>query len=114
MRGAGAGGSAIQRFVVPSSFTVCRISGGSTVQIIHAHGYKESVSAALLARRCGIPVQVRTFHGARTPFVGLKLKHRAALLLDRFTTRYCVDHKLLSVAAWLRVWAGNWIRQRFP
>jgi glycosyltransferase involved in cell wall biosynthesis len=68
---------------------------GQPVQIIHAHGYKESVSAALLAKRCGIPVQVRTFHGARTPFSGLKLKHRAALFLDRLTTKYFVDHNVI-------------------
>ena len=65
------------------------------VQIIHAHGYKESVLAAILAKWCGIPVQMRTFHGARTPFSGLKPKHRAALFLDRLTTKYCVDHHIV-------------------
>jgi L-malate glycosyltransferase len=69
-----------------------------SVQIIHAHGYKESVLASLLASWCKIPVQVRTFHGARTPFSGLKLRHRAALFLDRLTTKHFVDRNIIVSA----------------
>ena len=67
---------------------------GQNVQIIHAHGYKESIVASVLSKWCHIPVQVRTFHGSRTPFTGFKPKHRVALFLDRLTTRHCVDHSI--------------------
>ena len=67
---------------------------GQNVQIIHCHGYKESIVASVLSKWCHIPVQVRTFHGSRTPFTGFKPKHRVALFLDRLTTRHCVDHSI--------------------
>lgn len=69
-----------------------------TTQIIHAHGYKESILASLLAKWCGIPVQVRTFHGSRTPFSGLKLRHRGALFLDHLATKHFVDHNIVVSA----------------
>ncbi len=68
---------------------------GQQIQIIHAHGYKENIVASALAKWCRIPVQVRTFHGARTPFTGFKPKHRAALFLDQLVTRSFVDHNIV-------------------
>jgi len=68
---------------------------GQQIQIIHAHGYKENIVASVLAKLCRIPVQVRTFHGARTPFIGFKSKHRAALFLDSLLTRRFVDHNII-------------------
>jgi glycosyltransferase involved in cell wall biosynthesis len=78
---------------------------GQQIQIIHAHGYKENIVASVLAKLCRIPVQVRTFHGARTPFIGFKSKHRAALFLDSLLTRRFVDHNIIvsgNLAADLR------------
>ncbi len=76
-------------------FQSAKFLANQSVEIIHAHGYKESVLAALLARGCGIPVQVRTFHGGRTPFSGFKPKHRIALFLDHLTTKHFVDHNIV-------------------
>ncbi len=68
---------------------------GERVGIIHAHGYKENIVASALAKWCRIPVQVRTFHGARTPFTGFKPKHRTALFLDQFMTRRLVSRSII-------------------
>jgi glycosyltransferase involved in cell wall biosynthesis len=51
--------------------------------------------ASALAKRCRIPIQVRTFHGARTPFTGFKPKHRVALFLDQFMTRRRVNRNII-------------------
>ena len=84
-------GASLLRLLFPSAAFLAN----KQVQIMHAHGYKESIVASLLAKWRRIPAQVRTFHGARTPFSGLRLRHRAALFLDHLTTRHLVDHSIL-------------------
>jgi L-malate glycosyltransferase len=79
-------------------FQSAKFLANQSVQIIHAHGYKETILASLLATLCRIPVQMKTFHGARTPFSGFKLKHRGALFLDRLTTKHFVDHSIVVSA----------------
>src|SRR5438874_11668038 len=76
---------------------LAKFLGDQPVHIIHAHGYKENILAVILSKWCGIPVQVRTFHGARTPFSGFQPRHRAALFLDRLTTKYFVDHNVIVI-----------------
>lgn len=54
------------------------------VQVLHSHRYKENVVAVLAARRCGVPVLVRSQHGAPEPFSGWKrMKQLGAHLLER-------------------------------
>ena len=58
------------------------------VRIVHSHRYKENLLAALLAQRCGIPVQVRTAHGRPEPFRGWKgLRHGMIDAVDRWSGR---------------------------
>jgi L-malate glycosyltransferase len=72
------------------------------VHILHSHRYKENLLAALLARRCHIPVVIRTQHGAPEPFGGLKaLKQTALQGLDRLVARYATD-SVVSVSAELK------------
>src|SRR5690349_12271994 len=50
---------------------------GRQVKVLHSHRYKENLIAALLARRCDVPIVIRTEHGAPEPFKGLRqFRHR--------------------------------------
>jgi L-malate glycosyltransferase len=72
------------------------------VQILHSHRYKENVLAALLARRCRIPLLVHTRHGAPEPFRGWShLKHGAVGVLDYVAARFAAD-RVISVSNELR------------
>jgi L-malate glycosyltransferase len=49
------------------------------VRVVHSHRYKENLLAALLARRCHVPVHVCTRHGAQEPFRGWR-RYKQALI----------------------------------
>lgn len=66
--------------------------GSRRVQVLHSHGYKENLLAAIVAWRCRIPVVVRTQHGADEPFTGVKaLKQHALQQIDGLVARYATD-----------------------
>jgi glycosyltransferase involved in cell wall biosynthesis len=68
------------------------------VQILHSHRYKENLLAALLARRCDVPVLVRTQHGLPEPCAGFKhLKQAVIQGVDRFVARRATD-RVISVS----------------
>lgn len=57
-------------------------------QVLHSHRYKENLLAAMLARRCGVPIVVRSQHGMPEPFSGWKnLKQRFLQFVDRQVAR---------------------------
>jgi glycosyltransferase involved in cell wall biosynthesis len=65
---------------------------GRGIKVLHSHRYKENLLAVLLARRCDIPVVVRTQHGAPEPFGGLKRIKQAMLgKIDRLVARFATD-----------------------
>lgn len=64
------------------------------VQILHSHRYKENLISALLARRCNIPVLIRTEHGR---YDSSSLKRRVVLAIDRLVGRYAAD-RIISVS----------------
>lgn len=60
-----------------------------STDVLHGHGYKANVLAALLAQWLTIPSVVRTEHGLPEPFQGKKrLKQRLARGLDYLVARY--------------------------
>lgn len=62
------------------------------IGILHSHRYKENLLATLLARRCDVPLVVRTQHGAPEPFAGWRrVKQNAIGKVDRFTARHFTD-----------------------
>ncbi len=62
------------------------------VRILHSHRYKENLLAALLARRCAVPVVVRSQHGLPEPFSGWKnMKQRCLHYADRQVARWATD-----------------------
>jgi glycosyltransferase involved in cell wall biosynthesis len=62
------------------------------VQVLHSHRYKENLLAAWLARRCGVPVVVRSQHGRPEPFSGWRhLKQRILQFTDRQVARWATD-----------------------
>ncbi len=72
------------------------------VSILHSHRYKENLLATLLAWRCRVPYLVRTQHGLREPFQGLKdWKHRSVLWADRQVARFSTD-AVIAVSAGVR------------
>ena len=75
---------------------------GKGIRILHSHRYKENLLATLLARRCRIPIVVRTQHGAPEPFQGAR-KYKQAFLqwIDRLTARYYTD-SVIAVSGELR------------
>jgi L-malate glycosyltransferase len=82
------------------------------IQILHSHGYKENLLAALLARRCHIPVVIRTEHGAPEPFTGLKaLKQTALHGLDRLVARYATD-SIISVSRELQRHLARYVSEK--
>ncbi|MBZ5561099.1 MAG: GT4 family glycosyltransferase PelF [Acidobacteriia bacterium] len=69
-----------------------RIVEGQGLQILHSHRYKENLLAAWLARKCGVPVLVRTQHGLPEPFHGFRnIKQRFLQRLDTFVARRATD-----------------------
>ncbi len=72
------------------------------IQVLHSHRYKENLIAALVARRCHVPVHVSSSHGAPEPFAGSKhYKQRGIQLLDGLMARYSTD-LVVSVSEDLR------------
>ncbi len=64
----------------------------SNDQLIHTHSYKDTILAAPAAKLCGIQRVVRTVHGLREPFEGLKaFKMSLYEAIERTVHRYCVD-----------------------
>jgi glycosyltransferase involved in cell wall biosynthesis len=79
-----------------------RFLGGRNVQVLHSHRYKENLLAALLARRCHVPVHVSSQHGAPEPFKGWRgIKQGAIQALDRQVALRATD-RIISVSDELR------------
>src|SRR5579871_1514804 len=86
--------------VIPESTTsfretvraACQYLGKKETRIVHSHGYKSNLLAAWIARRCHIPIVVRTQHGMPEPFRGMRgLKQSALQLADRAIARWSTD-----------------------
>lgn len=79
-----------------------RFLAGKDVQLLHSHRYKENLLAAILARRCHVPVHVLSKHGAAEPFKGWRgIKQRAVRALDGQIARRAADG-IISVSEELR------------
>ena len=79
------------------------------VQILHSHRYKENLLAALLARRCRVPVHVSSKHGAPEPFIGWqRYKQGLIEVLDRAVARYSTDC-VVSVSEELRRYLTSYL-----
>jgi glycosyltransferase involved in cell wall biosynthesis len=79
-----------------------RFLAGRNVDVLHSHRYKENLLAAVLARRCHMPVHVSSQHGAPEPFRGWRgLKQGAIQALDRQVALRATD-RVISVSADLR------------
>ena len=77
--------------------------------IVHSHRYKENFLAAMLARRCRVPVVVRTQHGLPEPFVGSRrIKQALIHSLDRFLARHATD-SIVSVSSEMRQQLIRWV-----
>jgi len=64
----------------------------SDVKILHTHKYKDTILAAPAAKLCGIPYVVRTVHGLREPFEGLRaFKMSLYESIERTVHRWCVN-----------------------
>jgi len=64
----------------------------SDTKIVHTHKYKDTVLAAPAAKLCGIPYVVRTVHGLREPFEGLRaFKMSLYESIERTVHRRCVN-----------------------
>jgi glycosyltransferase involved in cell wall biosynthesis len=89
---------------------VGQILSRERIQILHTHRYKENVIGGLAAWFSGVSCLVKTVHGSREPFVGIK-KVKAVLydLLDRWTTRFLFD-KIIVVSSQL----DQRLRQELP
>lgn len=75
---------------------------GRGIGILHSHGYKSNILAALLARRCKIPFTVRTQHGRPEPFRGWRQwKYNLWQTLDRWVARHRTS-RIISVSAELQ------------
>ncbi len=61
----------------------------SDAKIIHTHKYKDTILAAPAAKLCGIPYVVRTVHGLREPFEGLR-----ACKMTLYESIECTVHRL--------------------
>lgn len=79
-----------------------RFLQAKNIEILHSHRYKENLLAALLARRCRVPIHVSSRHGAPEPFVGWR-RYKQAMSegLDRWVVRYSADC-VVSVSEELR------------
>lgn len=79
-----------------------RFLHGKNIQILHSHRYKENLLAALLARRCRVPVHVSSKHGAPEPFAGWRrYKQDLIEMLDGWVARYSTN-RVISVSEDLR------------
>jgi glycosyltransferase involved in cell wall biosynthesis len=66
-----------------------------SIQILHSHGYKESIISLLLSRTCRVPHLVRTEHGHPEPYsTARNLKHWCVLAMDRTAARFTPDRIL--------------------
>jgi len=75
---------------------------GKNVQVLHSHRYKENLLAAVLVRRCHVPIHVCSRHGAPEPFKGWRgLKQGAIQALDRQVALRATDC-VISVSNELR------------
>ena len=64
----------------------------SDAKIIHTHKYKDTILAAPAAKLCGVPYVVRTVHGLREPFEGLRaVKMSLYESIERTVHRLCVN-----------------------
>lgn len=82
---------------------------GRGIHILHSHGYKQNVLAALLRWRCPIPFLVRSQHGLPEPFG--RWKHRKQWLVrhvDRAVARYATD-RVISVSSELRDYLAHYL-----
>jgi glycosyltransferase involved in cell wall biosynthesis len=62
------------------------------VQIVHTHKYKDTILAAPAAKLSGVPYVVRTVHGLREPFPGIKaMRMNVYEALEHTVLRCCVD-----------------------
>lgn len=79
-----------------------RFLAGKNAGVLHSHRYKESLLAAMLARRCHVAVHVSSKHGAAEPFKGWSgLKQGAIQALDRQVAIRATD-RIISVSDELR------------
>jgi L-malate glycosyltransferase len=84
-------------------FGAARFLAGRDVQVLHSHRYKENLLAALLARRCSVPVHVSSRHGAPEPFKGWRgLKQHAVEALDCEVAAHATD-RIIAVSDELRM-----------
>ncbi len=99
-------GLGIQVDVIPEQHHTLRsalhhaeiILSGKSVQILHSHRYKENLLAALLARRCRVPIVVRTQHGLPEPLQGFRrAKQTLIQLADHCVARWATD-RIISVS----------------
>jgi glycosyltransferase involved in cell wall biosynthesis len=80
-----------------------RFLRGRNIQVLHSHRYKESLLAAITAKRCGVPVQVSSRHGAPEPFAGWRrYKQQITNGIERLVERYSTD-SVISVSEDLRI-----------
>ena len=83
--------------------------GTRRVRILHSHRYKENLLAWLMARRCGVPVVIRTQHGLPEPFPGFKhLKQRALQSLDGLVARYGTTRVITVSREMHSALTGSW------
>lgn len=76
-------------------FHCARFVKSRGVQLLHSHGYKESLISTLLSRTCGVPHLVRTEHGHPEPYSVLRNPtHWCVLAADRTAARYTPDRIL--------------------
>jgi len=60
--------------------------------IVHSHKYKDTILAGSAAKMAGVPYVVRTVHGLREPFHGLRsLKMNIYEWIERKMHKHCVD-----------------------
>lgn len=74
------------------AFEAARLLKGRDIEILHSHGYKSNVLAAILGRACHIPFVLRTEHGFPEPFGGYKrMKQKLFRGVDRWVARHRTD-----------------------
>jgi len=68
------------------------------VEVLHTHGYKESILGALAGRRAGVRWYVKTEHGRIEPFVGWgRVKMTLYRWLDLWVAR-CATDRVIAVS----------------
>ena len=87
---------------MPMSAKIGRILKRDRVDLVHAHGYKETVLGVVSGRLAGVRRFVCTHHGGPEPFTGLaEFKNQIYLLLDHVVTKHGID-EIISVSEDLR------------